>query len=349
MSAVRPIPPGFAPPGFAAAGPYAGAESPRSDGDPLVIGFVNNMPDAEFRATEQQFARLLAAASLPGREVRLRLLALPEIPRAAAAAADIRERYEDVGDLEGDTLDSLIVSGTEPRAPALTTEPYWPALARLIDWAEDHTSSTIWSCLAAHAAVLHLDGIERQKFPAKLSGVFECARMGEHEIVDGMPSQWAIPHSRHNGLSEAALTARGYRILSGSPDTGPDMFVRPGRSLFLFLQGHPEYDRESLLREHRRDIGRFLAGRREHYPEAPGGYFDRHANERLAAFRQRAMRDRRPELLLDFPVASDGGLAQCWREPALQLYGGWLRTLLARREDRRGASADRPRVLSEAH
>lgn len=335
MSAAMPVAADFG----LAAGIFAREAASRGDGDPLVIGLVNNMPDAEFRTTERQFCRLLAAAAPPGREVRLRLLALAEVPRSAAGRAEIHERYECFSEHEEDRLDGLIVSGTDPRAPDLTAEPYWPALARLVGWAEDHTGSTIWSCLAAHAAVLQLDGIERQKLPEKLSGVFDCAKAaghaGDHPVAAAMPSRWAVPHSRHNGLSEAALVGKGYRILSGSAEAGPDIFARQGQSLFVFLQGHPEYDRGALLREHRRDVCRFLSGRREHYPDTPCGYFDGHATARLAEFRQQAMRDRRPELLASFPVTSEAELAQSWREPALQLYGSWLRILLARREDRR--------------
>jgi homoserine O-succinyltransferase/O-acetyltransferase len=36
------------------------------------------------------------------------------------------------------------------------------------------------------------------------------------------------------------------------------MFVKYNRSLFVLLQGHPEYDSATLLREYRRDVGRFL-------------------------------------------------------------------------------------------
>ena len=63
-------------------------------------------------------------------------------------------------------MDALIITGAEPRAEAICDEePYWPALTRLIDWAEIGTISTLFSCLAAHAAVLHLDGIKRRPLP----------------------------------------------------------------------------------------------------------------------------------------------------------------------------------------
>ena len=111
-------------------------------------------------------------------------------------------------------------------------EPYWRTLVRLIDWAENNTASTIWLCLAAHAAVRHLDGVERRPFPKKLSGVFTCKKAVEHPILDGLPSTWSVPHSRSNDVSEQALVAHGYRILSRSPDVGADLFARHKQSLF---------------------------------------------------------------------------------------------------------------------
>lgn len=303
----------------------------RPNDDAVVIGLVNNMPDAELGNTEKQFRDLLDAAS-SGLPVRLRLLALPEVPRSDAGRAQIRERYEDVAALEDERIDGLIVTGTEPRAHSLMEEPYWPALIRLVDWAEAHTSSTIWSCLAAHAAVLYLSSIERHPYSSKLSGAFECEKLVEHHpFVSDQPLQWFVPHSRHNGLAEDVLASRGYRILLRSPETGPDTFVRQSRSLFLFLQGHPEYDRHALHREYRRDVGRFLRGRSDRYPEIPRNYFDPDTMAGLAEFRALALRKRCPELVAEFPPVADAAIVQSWSAAAVALYRGWLTYLYAER------------------
>ncbi len=160
----------------------------------------------------------------------------------------------------------LIVTGAEPRTAVLSDELYWRSLARLVDWAEEHTVSTIWSCLAAHAAVLHLDGISRERYAAKLHGVFSCERIGDHQLLAGMPSSWGTPHSRLNTLDPDTLRAAGYDLVSISADAGADAFLKQLGSLFVFLQGHPEYDPGALLGEYRRDVGRYLAGTFEHLP-----------------------------------------------------------------------------------
>src|SRR5215471_8783135 len=123
----------------------------------LEVGLVNNMPDAALESTERQFLELLNAAAhdIP---VRLRLFSLPDVPRADAGRRHLDASYSGIAALWNSRLDGLIVTGTEPRAPSLADEPYWGSLAAVLDWARANTASTVWSCLAAHAAVLHIDG-----------------------------------------------------------------------------------------------------------------------------------------------------------------------------------------------
>ena len=301
--------------------------SAHDEDDALVIGLVNNMPDGAFKTTERQFRELLASAAgdLP---LRLRFFSLPEAVRGEAIRAYITDHYEKFSTLWSSRLDGLIVTGTEPRTAVLADEPYWGSLTKLVDWAQEHTTSTVWSCLAAHAAVYHLDGIGRQKLPEKLSGVFDCSRAGAHRILAGAPDVWRMPHSRSNDLPAPALSAAGYQILSTSRLAGADMFIKQTKSLFVFLQGHPEYDADSLLREYHRDVGRFLRAEREAYPQMPSGYFDASASAALAGFRTRALRERHMDLLTHFPAVDvQGPAAHVWRPQAMHIYSNWLSLL----------------------
>ena len=122
-------------------------------------------------------------------------------------------------------------------------------------------------------------------------------------MVQGAPSQLRVPHSRWNEVREEALTSSGYNVLTKSANAGVDLFVKQQRkSLFVYFQGHPEYEAQSLLGEYRRDVGRFLRREIEYYPTMPKGYFDDQAAELLTAFQKHALLDRRNELLADFPV-----------------------------------------------
>src|SRR6478672_2954132 len=134
-------------------------------GAELTIGLVNNMPDPALKATERQFMKLLQAAAGP-RRIRFHCFSLPSVKRSPEARWHVESEYSELTELRRHKFDGLIVTGAEPVAPELDQEPYWRDLTELIDWAKVNTRSTIWSCLAAHAAVLHLDGIARRQLPA---------------------------------------------------------------------------------------------------------------------------------------------------------------------------------------
>ena len=266
----------------------------------LTIGLINNMPDSALQATERQFIRLLEAAAGNNR-VLLHCFSLPSIKRSQPAKSRVDRQYADIADLGHLKIDGLIVTGAEPNAATLPEEPFWPELAAIIDWAEANTRSTIWSCLAAHAAVLHFDGIERQRLNAKCSGVFDCAKVDDHWLTENVPSPLKVSHSRYNALRKNDLTARGYQVLTESPEAGVDIFAKPLRSHFIFFQGHPEYDALSLQREYLRDITRFIGGERDTYPAIPSGYFDVETEGRLAGFQKRACAERRLPLSTELP------------------------------------------------
>jgi homoserine O-succinyltransferase len=299
--------------------------------DGLDIALVNNMPDAALDATERQFRALLDAAASEV-SVRLTLYTLPEVPRTEFGRKQVG-RYANFEDLWDRHHDGLIVTGTEPRALDLKDEPFWGSLTRLLDWAERNTHSTVLSCLAAHAGILHLDGIVRRPLGDKRFGIFDCVRVTDHPLTEAAPSRLRMPHSRWNEIPEDALLAGGYRVLTRSEDAGVDAFVKQRKSLFVFFQGHPEYEAVTLLLEYRRDIGRFLRGERETYPPMPQGYFDQETVGALTALRERALLDRREELLADFPIAMAAGkVSNTWRSTAESLYRNWLLFIAEKRQ-----------------
>jgi homoserine O-succinyltransferase/O-acetyltransferase len=266
----------------------------------LTIGLINNIPDSALKATERQFSRILQAAATSVC-VRLHCFTLLSVRRSPEARWHIDREYSDIADLGRLPIDGLIVTGAEPVAERLPEEPYWRELTELIDWAKSNTRSTIWSCLAAHAAVLHLDGIERHRLAAKCSGIFDCRAATEHWLTRGAPRPLRVSHSRLNELRDSELADCGYQILTRSDEAGVDIFARQVQSRFIFLQGHPEYDALSLQREYMRDVARFLSGERDDYPPLPAAYFDAATEQVLADFERRAKAKRDPTLAAELP------------------------------------------------
>jgi homoserine O-succinyltransferase len=310
----------------AGAGALFGSRVGRDPSQPIEIGLVNNMPDAALRATERQIRSVLER-SCGDLHFNLRVYTIPEMPRSEMGR-ELARNYRDIAELWKTALDGIIVTGTEPRSEDLRNEPYWYTLTRLMEWADEHTTSSIWSCLAAHAALLHMDGIERRRLPEKRFGVFECTRETRHFLTEGLPDRLSMPHSRWNEMPVEDLVAAGYSMLTRSAEAGADAFMKQRRSLFLFFQGHPEYEADTLLLEYRRDIGRYLRRERESYPTAPRGCFDGSVLQGVQMLRLLAAQHRDEATLAAFPLALATKHAEnTWRETAAALYRNWLQYL----------------------
>jgi homoserine O-succinyltransferase/O-acetyltransferase len=299
------------------------------------IAFVNNMPDAALEDTEIQFFELLeaAAGNVP---VRLKLHSLSGVPRGERGQQHLGGFYFGTDDLLNDRFDGMIMTGTEPRQPDLRNEPYWSALANVLDWAESNTASTILSCLAAHAGVLHSDGIGRHPLSDKQFGVFDFAKAGKHQLTAGTGERVRFPHSRWNEVQAEALTVSGYQVLTQSAEGGVDSFVKMKKqSLFVHFQGHPEYGAQTLLKEYRRDIKRFLRSERETYPSMPKGYFNAAASRLLTDFRDAVPSDRREERIESFPEAAVvGTLQKTWHASSTAIYRNWLQYVVSKKAER---------------
>ena len=298
--------------------PTSGSRSASID-----IALINNMPDAAMEATVRQFLSLLGAAS-QNVVIHLKLFSMPGVPGSQWRRQHLSGHYSDFDEFWDSRFDGVIVTGTEPRADDLTAEPYWADLARVVDWAEANTTASVWSCLAAHAAVQHLDGIRRSPLDRKCFGVFEHASMSDHWLLRGQPRMIPAPHSRWNGVCEGALASAGYQVLSKST-AGVDIFIKERRSLFLFFQGHPEYGADTLAREYRRDVARYLRGERASYPELPKHYFDYATTEMLNAFRARAVAERGEDLMAGFPTDHVlKAVRHTWYSHAVRTYTNWV-------------------------
>jgi len=300
----------------------------------VKIAFINNMPDPALEDTEMQFFELLnaVAGDVP---VRVKLYSLPGIPRGERGQQHLSDFYFNFDDLWDSHFDAVIVTGTEPCSSNLRDEPYWPVLAELLDWAERNTVSAVLSCLAAHASVLHTDGINRHRLGDKQFGVFASSRVADHALTSRAGDLLRFPHSRWNEVREDALVSCGYVVLAKSAEAGVDSFVKKKKnSLFVHFQGHPEYGARTLMKEYRRDIRRFLNRERETYPSMPRGYFDGAATELLTKFHEKALSHPSEEVMAMFPESAiAGGLQNTWRSSATCVYSNWLEYVVSKKAD----------------
>jgi homoserine O-succinyltransferase/O-acetyltransferase len=300
------------------------------DARPIHVALVNNMPDAAFADTEEQFRGALEPVA--GGPIQLSLYTMPGLIRSEEVTGVIRSRYRGLDQLWDDVPDAIIITGTEPVQAQLQYESYWPYLARLLEWSAETVPVTLLSCLAAHASLLLFDGIERVPRSVKCCGVFEGRTSAGDPLAAGLPDRMSVPHSRVNDVPAATIAEAGYRIVvdSDADAAGWSVAARHfGERLFVLCQGHPEYSTESLLREYRRDVRRALLGRGAvAYPRIPEGYLAADSVAALEAFEARAAAgaDEDPMALFhDFPYERvAAGLHNAWSADSAIFYANWL-------------------------
>lgn len=298
----------------------------RQDIRELHIGFLNMMPDAALEATEQQFIRLVAASNQIA-QFYVYPFAIPEQERGERAAQHIRQHYFDFTALQEQGLDALIITGANPVNPILEEESFWSPLMAIVDWADDNVASIFCSCLATHALLKSRHGIERSRLPGKKWGVFE------HKVkLPGHPLTWRIntrfdtPHSRYNEVTHAQLERAGMSVLIDSNEAGVHLAVSPDQFRVVYLQGHPEYDAVSLLKEYKREVLRYINDVIDTKPPLPSNYFPEQAAVIAEQFIARAMRAKRQgDSIPEFPEAELAALVDnTWGDTGRAIVNNWL-------------------------
>lgn len=292
----------------------------------LHIGFLNMMPDAALEATERQFFRLVNESNLIA-QFHIHPFTLDTLPRGEKAREHIAKYYEKFSDLQEQGLDALIITGANPTQPHLEDEPFWNGLCEVVAWARANVTSTLCSCLASHALVQHIWGIRRRPLGFKRWGVYSHAvTLRDHPLVIDLNTRFDVPHSRFNQIDRTELESAGLQVLVESPEAGVHMAVSPDLFRMVFMQGHPEYDAVSLLKEYRREVMLWFQGGREDYPPFPENYLRPKVKAILNEYRLHLQECKRagrtpptfPEQLL-LPL-----LHNTWRDTAKVFYSNWI-------------------------
>lgn len=226
------------------------------------IALVNLMPTKV--ETEAQFARMLSAAPF---EVHLDLVRVGSRRSSQDDAQHLATYYRTVDEALGQHYDGMIVTGAPVEHLPFEQVTYWAELCRLMDHAAAHTTSTLYVCWAAQAALYHFWDVPKVMLPRKLCGVLPHRVVSASPLVEGLGQVVAVPQSRHATTADRdidTLTAVDVHIRCGAG--GFHLATTPDHRTVL-VSGHGEYDAGTLDREYRRDVGRGLA------PAIPTDYY----------------------------------------------------------------------------
>jgi homoserine O-succinyltransferase len=255
----------------------------------LHIGLLNMMPDAALAATERQFFRLVGESNQIA-QFYMHPFTLPALQRSREANAYVERYYETFDQVKAQGLDALIISGANVTQPDLSLEPFWQPLIDIINWAYEHVTSTLCSCLATHAVLQFRYRQKRRHLGFKRWGVYSHRLVDRrHPLVNDVNTRFDVPHSRFNDVSGEQFEAAGLHVLVESESAGVHLAVSEDRFRLVFFQGHPEYDTISLLKEYQREVRRFAAGERADYPPFPQNYFGSRSQAVLEEYHERLL------------------------------------------------------------
>lgn len=292
----------------------------------LHIGLLNMMPDAALEATERQFLRLVSSSN---RIVQLyvHLFAVDAAARSNEAKAYLRTYYEDFRQLQEEGLDALIITGANPAHADLTQEAFWQPLTEVMAWGRKNVCSVLCSCLATHADLKQHHHIERIRLPQKRWGVYSHRVIDPtHPLVSNINTRFDAPHSHVYEVTRAQMEEAGLKVLAESEEAGVHLGVSADGFRIVYFQGHPEYDINSLLKEYKREVTRFIKGDRQDYPPYPEHYFTPHAIAILEAHKEKILSSqsqrRTPP---EFPEAQLEPLVDnTWSDTGKAMFNNWL-------------------------
>lgn len=291
----------------------------------VSVGLLNLMPDAALRATDRQFIRLVASAA-DELDIWVYPFTVAAEARSEEAQRHIADHYVAFDDVKGMGLDALIVTGANPAEDDLERETFWDGLSEVLDWAAASTRSVLCSCLATHAVLQKYRGMTRTRLPQKRWGVYSHDVLDHHPLLEGLTGPVEAPHSHWYDVTRTEMESVGLTVLLESPEAGVHMAV-DDEDFYVFFQGHPEYDVISLLKEYRRELGRYWREDRDDYPPVPENYFDRESLDLLENYRpvlEAARREGKEPPRLDetelLPTVS-----HTWSDDGQTIYRNWLR------------------------
>lgn len=218
---------------------------------PIEIAILNLMPTK--KETETQFMRLLSNSPL---QVNITLIHTESYQSKNAEAEYLDRFYRTFDEVKDRHFDGMIITGAPVEEMDFNNVAYWDELCKLFDFTTTNVTSTIFICWGAMAALNYFYGIEKHALPKKLFGVFAHQKIHfdtPDPLMRGISDEFHMCHSRHSTVRERDLAGEErLKILAKSRRAGASISTNLDHSR-IFVLGHMEYDRDTLLKEYLRD------------------------------------------------------------------------------------------------
>lgn len=223
---------------------------------PLRIGILNLMPTLE--VTETQLIRMLANTPL---QVEIYLIKMDSDLHDIRNLPHLEMFYKTYEGIirEQFKFDGLIITGAPLEQKEYEEVDYWDDLCDLMDYTKKSVFSTIHICWGAQAGLYHHYGIQKHLLEKKLFGVFPHTVINDSsDLVRGFDDLFYVPQSRYSQVDNADVEAVDeLTVIANSEESGAQL-ITTENGRWIFLQGHWEYDKDTLRLEYERDVAKGL-------------------------------------------------------------------------------------------
>lgn len=244
---------------------------------PLKIAILNLMPKKI--TSENQLLRYLSNSPL---QVEIKLIQTKSYTSSNTPKEHLDKFYSYFDEIRDEKFDGFIITGAPVETMEFQEVAYWDELKEIMEWSNSNVFSTLHICWGAQAGLYYHYGIPKYSMDNKIFGVFEHVVKDEKaELTRGLDDWFYAPHSRHSEIrKEDILKVPELKILSESDSAGVFM-VATEDNRKVFITGHLEYDRNTLMEEYFRDINKGLE------IQVPKNYFPQNDTSKTPIMRWR--------------------------------------------------------------
>jgi homoserine O-succinyltransferase len=230
---------------------------------PLKIAILNLMPLKE--DTEVQLMRSLSNTPL---QLDLTFLTTASYVGHNTATSHLDTFYMTYEDVKNVKFDGMIITGAPVELMPFEEVAYWDELKNIMAWSEKNVTSTLHICWGAQAGLYYHYGIPKKELGKKLSGIYSHRVMNRKEpLVRGFDDVFNIPHSRYTESDNEMIKKDKRLMVMAESDEAGIFLCMDRRKRRIFVMGHPEYDRITLDKEYKRDLGKGIN------PDIPKNYY----------------------------------------------------------------------------
>ena len=255
---------------------------------PLKIGVLNLMPVKH--DTEIQLLRAMSNTPL---QVDVTFVCVENHISKNTPMSHLNKFYSKFPEIKNQKFDGFIITGAPLEKMDFEQVEYWDELKEIMDWTETNVTSTLHLCWAAQAGLYYHYDIQKHFLNKKMFGIFEHKVLKRREpLMRGFDDVFLAPHSRHTGIDDEKIAKDDRLTVLAESDIAGSFIVMAEKGKKIFVTGHPEYDRDTLDKEYKRDLSKGMD------IEIPYNYY----------------RDDNPQ---NIPLLT-------WRSHANALYTNWL-------------------------